>query len=155
MVDYKITEIKSDDLEEAFALVKRVFLEIDAPDYSKEGVQEVMDDMLENKEFKELFKSGEQTMLGAICDDKIVGVVAIGANNHISLAFVDKDYHRKGIAKALFERLFVRLKAKNAKKITLNSTPYAVAFYEKIGFKKTGDCIEKHGVLYTPMQFVL
>ena len=52
MKAFKIVEIESDNIEKAMALVKRVFLESDAQDYSEEGIQEVMEDMIENSEFK-------------------------------------------------------------------------------------------------------
>ena len=155
MKDFKIVVIESDNIEKAMALVKRVFIETDAQDYSKEGIQEVMEDMIENSEFKESLRNGEQTMLGAVEADKIIGVVAINKNNHVSLFFVDNNYHRKGIGKALFGELVTRLQKSNVDEITLNSTPYAVLFYEKMGFAKSGDFIKKHGVLYTPMKFTL
>ena len=155
MSDYLIRNIDFINIEEAFKLVKNVFMEFDAPDYSKEGIDEVMDDMLENKEFKNLFKTGEQIMIGAIKDNKIIGGLAIGANNHISLVFVDKNNHKNGIAKALINEMVVRLKDKNVDKITLNSTPYAIGFYQKVGFISTGPEVIKHGVKYTPMEFIL
>ena len=155
MSDYLIRNIDFINIEEAFELVKNVFMEFDAPDYSKEGIDEVMDEMLENKEFKNLFKTGEQIMIGAIKDNKIIWVLAIGANNHISLLFVDKNNHKKGIAKALINEIVVRLKYKNVDKITLNSTPYALGFYQKMGFISTGPEAIKHRVKYTPMEFIL
>ena len=154
-MDYIIKEIDYDSIEEAFALVKRIFLEVDAPDYSEEGIAEVMNDMIESNEFKSLFKTGKQKMLGAVADGKIIGVTAIGINNHISLFFVDSSYHRKGIGKALFKELVSRLNVQNVKEITLNSTPFAVQFYKKIGFDIAGSCVKKHGVLYTPMKYIL
>lgn len=94
-------------------------------------------------------------MLGAVEGDKILGVVSISKSNHVSLFFVDNNYHRRGIGKALFVELITRLQNLNVDEITLNSTPCAVPFYEKVGFIKNGDRIKKHGVLYTPMKFVL
>ena len=154
-MDYKIIEVTPDKIEEAMALVKHVFLEVDASDYPEEGIQQVLDDMIENDEFKQHFQNGEQLMLGAVYADKIIGVVATDKNNHISLCFVNPNYHRKGIAKALFIELFKRLRNVAAKQITLNSTPYAVGFYEKIGFIQNGNRIFKHGVLYAPMTYNL
>ena len=155
MKGYKIVDLGANDVEKTMTLVKRVFMETDAKDYSEEGIREVMEDMIENNEFKQGLKNGEQTMIGAVKENNIIGIVAIDKNNHISLFFVDNNYHRKGIGKALFVELVTRLQNSNVEEITLNSTPYAVPFYENIGFVKSGDCIKKHDVLYTPMKFML
>ena len=154
-MDYIIKDIDISSIDEALSLVRNVFMEIDAPDYSETGINEVMNEMIESDEFKGLFKTGEQKMIGAVMDNRIIGVLSIGKNDHISLCFVDKEHHRKGIAKALFGELTARLKKSGTKAVTLNSTPYAVPFYKAIGFEITGECIKKHGVLYTPMKLVI
>ena len=154
-MNYTIIPVGSDQLEEAFALVKRVFLAVDAADYSKEGIDAVMDDMIENAAFKGLFETGEQKMFGAVMNGTLIGVAAIGPTYHVSLFFVDSQYHRKGVASALFDRLVSYLKSQNAEAATLNSTPYAVPFYQKVGFAVTGPKVEKHGVFYTPMKYTV
>lgn len=155
MLDFVIREVELEYIEAAFGMVKRVFLECDAPDYSAEGISEVMRDMLESKTFMDKFRTREQAMLGAFVDERIIGVLGIGVDNHISLMFVDKEYHNAGVARALVNELLYRLKTQSPVRITLNSTPCAVGFYKKIGFKVTGECVEKHGVEYTPMEYFL
>ncbi|MGL6108028.1 GNAT family N-acetyltransferase [Romboutsia sp.] len=155
MNNYCIKDIDFDDIEEALELVKNVFMEFDAPDYSKEGVDEFIVQIIESKEFINKFKTGEQIMIGAFYNNKIIGVLAISIRNHLSLVFVDKEYHRKGIATKLFNEILSRLKLKNIDKIRLNSSPYAIQFYKKIGFIATDIEQIKNGIRYTPMEFTL
>ncbi|MEG0774239.1 GNAT family N-acetyltransferase [Clostridium sp.] len=51
--------------------------------------------------------------------------------NHIALSFVDGKHHRQGIGKKLFQ---IVLENSTAKEITVNSTPYAVEVYNRLGF---------------------
>lgn len=155
MDNYVIKNIDFDNIGEAFKLVKNVFMEFDAPDYSQEGINEFIEQIIENQEFINKFKTGEQIMIGAFHDDKIIGVLSISIRNHISLIFVDKKYHRMGIATKLFNEIHSRLQLKNIDKIKLNSSPYAIPFYEKIGFVSTDIEQTKNGIRYTPMEFTL
>ncbi|MDR0951847.1 MAG: GNAT family N-acetyltransferase [Oscillospiraceae bacterium] len=69
------------------------------------------------------------------------------------MLFVDGQYHRKGIATALMNEMVNALKAEGITRITLNSSPYGIPFYERYGFKAT-DCVQhKDGLIFTPMEF--
>ena len=96
-------------IEEAFSMIMKVFMEFDAPDYSQEGIETFRKYIIQSKEFKNCFKTGEQTMIGAFIDNKIIGVLSISIRNHISLVFVDKKYHRNGIATALFNEILKKI----------------------------------------------
>lgn len=152
MSNYVIKNIEFDDIGEAFKLVKNVFMEFDAPDYSQEGINEFIENIIENQEFIDKFKTCEQIMIGAFDDDKIIGVLAISKRNHISLLFVDKKYHRMGIASSLVNEIVRVVKLKNIDKIKLNSSPYARSFYKKIGFVDIETEQVKNGIRYTPME---
>lgn len=152
MSNYVIKNIEFDDIGEGFKLVKNVFMEFDAPDYSQEGINEFIENIIENQEFIDKFKTYEQIMIGAFDDDKIIGVLAISKRNHISLLFVDKKYHRMGVASSLVNEIARVLKLKNIYKIKLNSSPYARYFYKKIGFVDTDIEQVKNGIRYTPME---
>lgn len=155
MNNYVIKNIDFRNIDEAFKLVKDVFIEFNAPQYTQEGVDEFINQIIENQDFINKFKTGEQTMLGAFHNDKIIGVLAISIRNHISLVFVDKEYHRKGIGTKLFDEIINTSKSKNIDKIKLNSSPYAVPFYKKIGFISTDTEQIRKGIRYTPMELKL
>lgn len=134
-------------------LVWNVFSEFEAPDYTEEGINTFKDfinpvrliDKIKNEGFKVY-----------CCFDKseIVGVIALRNVTHISLLFVEKNYHKRGIAKELLKISVNDIKKSNleAGELTVNSSPYAVKIYEKLGFVFTDTMQEKDGIKYTPMK---
>lgn len=153
MNEYIIKKVDFNRIGDAFSLVIDVFMEFDAPDYSQEGVETFRNGIIKSEEFKNRFKIGEQVMFGAFLDDKIIGIIAISVSNHISLLFVDKKYHKIGVATELFNTMIKELGLKKGDKIKLNSSPYAIEFYSHIGFVSTDLCKTKNGMRYTPMEF--
>jgi GNAT superfamily N-acetyltransferase len=133
-------------------LVWEVFSEFEAPDYSAEGVDtfkafinpEKLADQIKNYGFK-VYCCFEANVL--------VGVIAFRDISHISLLFVKKSHHKNGIAKGLLERAVKELlrEKPDLDKITVNSSPFAVKIYEKLGFKAIDTMLEKDGIKYTPM----
>ncbi len=67
------------------------------------------------------------------------------------------EYHRRGIATAIFDQLLIDVSIENPKveKITLNSSPYGLPFYHHIGFVDRGTEQTKDGIRYTPMVYKL
>jgi len=67
--------------------------------------------------------------------------------------FVDKAYHRKGIAKRLIKSAFEKLTAgkRSIDIITVNSSRYAVPFYENLGFIQFDEEKTIYGVIHIPM----
>ena len=78
----------------------------------------------------------------------MVGVLGRGKNAHINFFFVRKEYHRKGIGRKLFEAM---LNDCDEKRITVNTSPYAVNIYKHFGFVPTDSEQETKGIKYTPM----
>ena len=73
---------------------------------------------------------------------------------HISLLFVKKSHHKRGIAKELL-RLAIEYILKvnpDVQEITVNSSPYAVEIYNKLEFIATDDMLEKDGILFKLMK---
>lgn len=133
--------------KEALALVWDVFLKFEAPCYSEEGINEFHKTIHDEEYLSEL------TMYGAYIEDKLIGVIATRNNNsHIALFFVDDNYHHKGVGKKLFEAS----KADCHNEImTVNSSPYAVEIYSRLGFVKTDDEQVVSGIRFTPMKLIL
>lgn len=154
-MDYCIRKVEFDNIDNAFNMVLNVFMEFNAPDYGEEGVNSFKNGLINNDLFKNRFDTGDQLMFGAYLEGKVIGVIAVSARNHISLLFVDKIYHNKGIATSLFNSLLHELKCRKATKITLNSSPYAVKFYKKLGFIQTDTKQCKNGIIYTPMEYFI
>lgn len=154
-MEYLIRKVANEELEKAFSLIWITFSEFIAPDYSKEAVVNFRVNFIENEEFKDCFKNGSQVMYGAYLEEKLVGIISIRESKFVSCFFVDKEYHRKGVATRLFNHIVSELKEKQIEKITLNASPYAVPFYHAIGFKDLDTEQEYKGISYTPMDYLL
>lgn len=161
---HSISELDAADplkLKEALDLVSRVFWEFEAPEYSGEGVAEFMS-YIEPAQVAARLRSGEECLLVCHRGSALAGVLAYRrvppgrghrAEAHISLLFVDKAHHRQGIAKALFGAMAQRVRAqKEARLFTVNSSPYAVPVYRRLGFKPAGAEQLTNGIRYTPMR---
>ncbi|MCR5526270.1 MAG: GNAT family N-acetyltransferase [Lachnospiraceae bacterium] len=150
-----IRRIKEKEWGDAMKLVWSVFLAFNAEGYTPEGVDNfykfITDDVLYM-----MFKQGEYVVFGCFDDDEIIGVISVRGKNHISLLFVDGEYHHQGIAKRLVRELCNYLIEEGGQfYTTVNSSPYAVDFYHKVGFKDTGKTQKANGIIYTPMRFWL
>ncbi len=137
---------KQGEIEEALSLVWNVFLEFEAPEYCKQGIN-TFETFIKNKEAISIL-----TFYGAFCNKQLAGVIAIRDKSHISLFFVKKQYHKKGIGKALFSEA---AKSCGSEKITVNSSPYAVSIYKKLGFLITNKEQVVDGIRFIPMIFNL
>ncbi len=134
------------EIDQALTLVWKVFLEYEAPDYTAEGIQEFHKSIHDEEFISKL------CMLGAFDNDKLVGVIATrNEGTHIALFFVDKNYHRQGIGGQLFEAILIEC---GSDKLTVNSSPYAVSIYRKLGFYTVDNEQIVNGLRFTPMEFV-
>ena len=151
-----IREMEPQRLKEALDLVWRVFLEFEAPDYSEQGVA-TFHEFIEYDAMEKRIQDGEIALWYAQEDGAVVGVVALrpqagqatehAVHGHISLLFVEKRHHKKGIARSLVETA-----TSGHTTVTVNSSPYAIEIYKRLGFVTT-DCEQlQDGIRYTPMK---
>ena len=138
-----ICELNAEELDEAMKLVWHVFLQFEAPEYSAEGVAE-FHQSIHNPEFLATLRT-----YGAIQDGRLIGVLATRSDGgHIALFFVDGACQRQGTGRALFERA---CQDNPFDTITVNSSPYAVPIYHRLGFTDTDVEQVTNGLRYTPM----
>lgn len=147
MKNVRINELFGDEIENALSLVWRVFCEFEAPDYSDEGIEEFKKSIHDEKYLSQL------RIFGAFIGENPVGVIATrNGGNHIALFFVDGRYQRNGIGKMLFQEVVRQCKSD---RITVNSSPFAVPIYHKLGFCDI-DCEQVvSGIRFTPMELFL
>ena len=137
-------------------LVWEVFSEFEAPDYTAEGVTTFKEFIEPARLKREVLENGFKIFC-CFDGEEIVGTIAFRDITHISLLFVKKSHHRKGIAKELLGVAIGEIKANNpsVKEITVNSSPYGVKIYGQLGFEATDSMQEKNGILYTPMKKII
>ena len=140
--------------EEAMRLAWDTFLIFEAPDYSLRGVYNFKN-FVRDPLLKKMYTYGEYIAIGAFMEERIVGIMGVRNTNHVSLLFVDRDFHRRGIGSALMKYYFKDASRSGITHVTVNSSPYAVDFYHKIGFTDVREEVEKDGIRFTPMRMEL
>lgn len=123
-----IRKLTKREIESALPLVLDVFNKYEAKHYPKASKKAF---------YKAICSSDYLNMLtayGAFDEGKLVGIIATrNAGSHIALFFVHGDYQRQGIGRLLFNEC---LKENKNKRITVNSSEYAVKIYERLGFEQ-------------------
>ncbi|WBW96327.1 GNAT family N-acetyltransferase [Oceanirhabdus sp. W0125-5] len=153
LLEYEIRPMKIEELERALELIYNVFMEFEAPDFWEEGVKTFVE-FLDFNSIKNKIEDDNLNFFGCYDKEKLVGVIATRQVSHIVLLFVDKNYHRKGIGRKLFETVLSAVEDNfNINEITINSSPYAVEFYHKLGFQDTDSEQLVDGIRFTPMKF--
>ncbi len=153
---YEIRKAKGDEIDEALNLAQDIFMRFEAPDYKQEGAEAFEKFISESKKADSDFKRDLSPIYAAFDGENIIGIIGMRATKtHINLVFVKAEYHRKGVATALFNFLLNDLKKDNPElsEITLNSSPYGLPFYLHLGFVPQSEEQEKDGIRYTPMEY--
>ena len=139
----EIRKIQENEMKNALDLVWKVFLEYEAPDYTKEGVEEF------KKAIDDKNWTNAREFYGAFNDENLCGIIATKDKSHIALFFVDGKLHNQGIGRKLFEYI----KTLNDKGyFTVNSSPYAKEIYHHLGFKDTSEEQCVNGLRFIPME---
>jgi hypothetical protein len=156
-MEWMVRRLNNAELDTALSLAWKTFLEFEAPDYSPEGVETFKRDIMENIAFRNDCLSGKNRIWGAFDSSKLVSMIGMRGESHICLAFTLAEYHRRGIATAIFNKLLIDVSNENpnVKQITLNSSPYGLPFYHHIGFMDRDTEQTKDGIRYTPMDYSL
>lgn len=153
--DFEIHFAEKEDWEDAMGLAWKTFLEFEAGDYTPEGIRS-FEDFISDTGLKRMFLSGDYQMMVAFSKGRMVGMITLRNETHISLLFVEKSCHRRGIGRALIRGMadYARKKS-GACRLTVNASPYGVVFYHRIGFRDLGPEQHREGIIYTPMEYVL
>lgn len=138
-----IRQLNNREYYEAVELSLKVFMECGTTDFDDSGLN-TFKDFIYNKSLM-----NELTIFGAFDDSELIGI--IGTKNkgqHISLFFINPKYHRKGIGRLLFDYAYSN---QTVAQMTVNSSSFAVRFYENLGFTKAAEQQVTNGLRYTPM----
>lgn len=153
-----IRKITSNEVQQAMALALEVFMEFEAPDYGPLGVETFKQDIVENPDYLDQAERGLCPIYGAFDGEKMVALMGMRSSKaHINLVFTKKAYHRKGIATAIFGYLLEDLLRENPalEELTLNSSPYGLPFYLRLGFIPLSEEQQINGIRFTPMKYVV
>lgn len=153
---FEFRKLYKNEFYEASKLIWNVFSEFEAPEYSNEGIM-TFKEFINPDKLYENSKNGFMSFGACFDKEELIGIIASRESYHISLLFVNKEYHHKGIAKKLFNKLKMDIVANNLsiKFITVNSSPFAVKIYERLGFIATDKELIQDGIRFIPMKYVL
>lgn len=158
MENIVIRKITANEVSDAMNLALEVFMEFEAPVYHPSGVETFKRDIVENPEYLEKARQGACPIYGAFDGNKMVGLIGMRSDRrHINLVFTRKEYHRRGIAGAIFRYLLedVRKENPSLEELTLNSSPYGLPFYLAVGFVPLTQEQEMNGIRFTPMKYTV
>lgn len=152
MGDKIVYGVMRDGEENAISeLVTRVFNEFVAPGYDHEGIDTFMD-YTEPDAINLRSLLGHNFALTAKAGGVIVGAIEVRGYEHICLLFVDKEYQHRGIAGELIRRAIVKCsKRPGFDRLSVNSSPFAVPVYTRMGFVQTDKEQLQDGIRYVPM----
>lgn len=138
--------------DDAMALAWRTFMQFEAHDYTPAGVESFLD-FITDTVLHRMFMLGAYQLFGAYDSGRMIGMLSLRGETHISLLFVDEKYHKMGIGRGLIDYVsrYV-LTEEGHSSITVNAAPYATGFYHRLGFVDTGAERASDGIRYTPMQ---
>lgn len=137
------------------AMIERCFQTFVAPGYAPEGVQEFLA-YASPEPMAERVRGGSFVLV-AESGGVVAGMIEMRDHDHVSLLFVDAAFMRRGISRELLRRALdiCRAARPDLQVVTVNSSPYAVPVYERLGFYVLSPEQETNGIGYTPMALPL
>lgn len=137
----------------AMKMVWKTFLKFEGQDYTQEGIRNFFD-FITDDDLYQAFLRGNYRMMVALDGARVIGVGSVRNGNHLSLLFVDEEYHRRGVGRRLLDKLCNYLKTEAGEcRMTLKAAPYAVDFYRRLGFWPTTNTEEEYsGIRVTSME---
>ncbi len=140
-----------EEINAAFKLAEDVFMQFEAPVFSKRGTDSFLE-YLWGEQIRQMLSEGSFAVWGCYCKDTLIGMMALRGGEHISLAFVRADFHRKGAGRMLYSAAKKHALETGGKAITVNASDFGIPFYRAVGFKETDMQLMADGILYTPMR---
>lgn len=144
-----IREMNFNDIEHVNILIKEVFDKFMSGDYTEEGIKNFYE-FISPSSLRERLSSGNR-FFAAEKGEVIAGVIEVRDNSHIALFYVKKEFHGMGIGRSLFEHAQKQIPSGTT--ITVNSSPFAIPVYEKLGFTRHLPARMKDGMAFTPMKY--
>lgn len=151
----QLCKIAPNKLRDALELVWEVFEKYEAPEYEEMGIK-TFRHFIEYHNMVEKVHQGKMIFWGCYLNNYLVGVIALREGQHISLLFVREQFHHLGVATRLVKMAvaYVEAMEPDIRAVTVNSSPYAVGFYETVGFHALGPEQTADGIRFTPMKLL-
>jgi len=135
-----------DDLPAISAVCMAAFTAAVAPMLTAEGIA-TFGNVAAASAFAERLQ-GDNHILVAEQEGRVVGVVELKAGQHLAMLFVAPELQGQGIGRALLQAVLPRVRGPQ---MTVRASLNAVPAYEHYGFVLDGDVGEYHGLIYQPL----
>jgi len=142
---YEIGSLDNTHAAEASAVIQESFLALAAADWQPDArsvfLAATAPASLQNRLKTMTFAAA------AFSDQGIAGVILMPSPSLLGLLFVRPRWLRLGIGQALWETARAHIEARfpEVNTVELNATPYAVPFYESVGFAPISSEFERDG----------
>lgn len=151
----RIRPLTPDDIPAAAALLRRAAEEHILHESTPEDGATFLAE--QGEEGMRRFFAGGYRYHGAEVDGTLAGFIAIRERSHVYSLYVDSRFHRRGIARRLWDA--ARAAALSGESghpgaFTVNASNHALPFYTALGFVPTAP-MQVGVVRYTPMRLVL
>ena len=154
-IPYEVRWARAEEWAPAMKMIWKTFLKYEGEDYSPEGIRNFFEFITDDKLYC-AFLRGDYQMMVALDEERVIGAASIRNSNHLSLLFVDEEYHYRGVGRTLMKKLFEYLKTEAGERyMSLQAAPYAVDFYRKLGFHTVTPEEEISGIRVTGMEKIL
>ena len=162
----KIKQATEDDAKAISSLILETATAQLRNEFSDDGWDLFLKLLNENTQ-KSLIRSKKFNYLVAVNEsvavNEIVGVLATKDVNHLFHFFIKPSWQGKGLAKLLWNQAVIEIhnglnkktiKAQNNNdSVSVNSSDFALTFYQHLGFVMEAGRQKKNGICYTPLRF--
>ncbi|KAA9000930.1 GNAT family N-acetyltransferase [Stenotrophomonas cyclobalanopsidis] len=143
---HPIRPARPDDLAAISAICMAAFSDAVAPWLSAQGVA-TFTQVAAADAFAERLQ-GDNHILVAEREDRIIGVIELKEGRHLAMLFVDPACQGQGIGHALLQAVLPHLRAPG---MSVRASLNAVPAYQRYGFVIDGEVGEFNGLVYQPL----
>lgn len=97
------------------------------------------------------FLQGKYTLFCAYDGKKVIGMLMLRDDEHISLLYVRERFQREGVGTQLVMACRQHCRNKGVSELTVNASPTGLPFYLARGFTASSEECFEGGLRYTPM----
>ena len=133
-------------------LTTTVFCEAVITHFEAEGIAEMLHSF-NPESYVWRLHNGYFTLVAEL-NQRIVGMIEVREDNHVTLLFIASDCQGRGIGRKLIELAIRESHARQPERgtMTVHATPNAVGFYRKVGFQPLSGEEYERGLRFWPMR---